>query len=141
MRRKRFPKQITSVAEVNIGLAASCVPVIFVLFKGSTEKTFLFLTRLWNTATRRSRVRAETRAASDIPLDPYQETDENNLPGIPRAEVTGLRSFLRNIGRTKAAEYHKGQSTVMLTDLSEVNDYHDHLRNGQKVVVRYDSTV
>lgn len=123
--------QFISVAEINIGIAASCMSVVFVLFKSSTEKTVLFVTKLWSSVTRRSQGGTKTPGgASSISPGPYQEICNKDLPKIPAAEVTGLRSFLRNIGRTNPVRGHRGQSTVMLTDMSEVNDYHDHLRNG-----------
>ncbi|KAK7712509.1 hypothetical protein SLS64_004893 [Diaporthe eres] len=119
-----------NVAEINIGIAASCISVVFVLFKSSKEKTVLFVTKLWSSVTRRSQGGTKTSGGtSSISPGPYQEICNKDLPEIPAAEVTGLRSFLRNIGRTKLFSSHRGHSTVMLTDVS-VNDYHDHLRNG-----------
>ena len=84
------------------------MPVVFVLFKSSTEKISLFVTRLWSSATRRSRPKSEARGASDAPLDPYQETDNINLPGIASTDLTVLRSFLRNIGRTNPLINYRG---------------------------------
>ncbi|KAL2278486.1 hypothetical protein FJTKL_14408 [Diaporthe vaccinii] len=126
-----MPMFAMNVAEINIGIAASCMSVVFVLFKSSTEKTVLFVTKLWSSVTRRSQGGTKTPGgASSISPGPYQEICNKDLPKIPEAEVTGLRSFLRNIGRTNPVRGHRGQSTVMLTDMSEVNDYDDHLRNG-----------
>lgn len=107
------------------------MPVIFVLFRSSTEKTFLLIAKLWSGAKYRGRSKTKsTSGASGILPGPYQELDNNNLPEVPAAEVTGLRSFLRKIGRTNPVANHEGHSAVMLTDVSEVSDYHDHLRNG-----------
>lgn len=107
------------------------MPVIFVLFKSSTEKTFTLIAKLWSSATRRSRGRTKsTSGANGNPPGPYQEIGKTDLPKVPAAEVTGLRSFLLNIGRTSLVASHRGHSAVMLTDVSEVSDYHDHLRNG-----------
>lgn len=104
--------------------------VVFVLFKSKMEKTVLLVTKLWFSVTRRSQGGTKTTGGESISPGQYQEIRNKDLPDIPAAEVTGLRSFLRNIGRTNPVASLKGHSTVMLTDVSEVNDYHDHLRNG-----------
>lgn len=113
------------------------MPIVYVLFRNSTERTFSFVNRLWSSAARRGRTKTPSgHGASGIQLDPYQEIREDgshSLPRVPGAEVTGLRSFMRSFGRTRhSAAGHGGQSTVMLTGVSEVNDYHDHLRKGQR---------
>lgn len=129
---EKYPtNQLISVAEINIGIAASCMPVIFVLFKSSTEKTLTLIAKLWSSATRRSRGRTKSTSSANGNLPgPYQEIENEDLPKVPAAEVTGLRSFLHNIGRTSLVASHRGHTAVMLTDVSEVSDYHDHLRNG-----------
>lgn len=114
------------------------MPIVYVLFRNSTERTFSFVNRLWSSAARRGRTKTPSgQGASGIQLDPYQEIRDDgggSLPRVPGAEVTGLRSFMRNIGRSTrpAAAGQGGHSTVMLTGVSEVNDYHDHLRKGQR---------
>lgn len=107
------------------------MPVVFVLFRNSTEKTFTLIAKLWSTATHRGRGRTKgTSGANGNPPGKYQEIRKKDKPKVPAAEVTGLRSFLLNIGHTSLAASHKGDSAMMLTDLSDVSDYHDHLRNG-----------
>ncbi|KAG6353475.1 hypothetical protein INS49_005656 [Diaporthe citri] len=126
-----MPMFAMNVAEINIGIAASCMPVVFVLFRSSMEKTILFVTKLWFSVASRSQGGTKTPAGeSSKSHGPYQEICNKDLPEIPAAEVTGMRSFLLNIGRTNPVASHKTHSSVMLTEVSEVNDYHDHLRNG-----------
>lgn len=125
-RTGHLANQPISVAEINIGIAASCMPVIFVLFKNSTGNKFFLAIRLWiSTKCCGSRGRMETPSGASSGGS-IEETDATNLLGIPRRGSPGLR----NIGRTNPVASHENHFTLMLTDVSEVDDHHDHLRNG-----------
>lgn len=124
------------------------MPIIFVLFKGIMEKSASWVSKLWSS---RSSRRAGPKSfdpstgtgATSSSANPYKEVgyrhdDDNNngrggfLPQVPRGAMTGLRSFVRNVGRSRPVPgttvHATQQDDIMLTMMSADYDYHGHIR-------------
>lgn len=131
------------------------MPVIFVLFKGLLEKSVSWVSKLWSSRSRSSR-RGVLDAKSLDPStgatgsssrggNPYREVRGDDrkglLPQVPRGALTGLRSFVRNVGRSRPLPATQTNVTdrvgdgddVMLTMMSAEYDYHGHIRNDSGV--------
>lgn len=132
----RFSDQLDSIAEINSGVVCSCMPVIFVLFKGTLDKLVGWLSGLLHLITGHSRDSSNMgpNGGNDIHITLYKCVDGGGqeLPQVPKGTVTGLRSFVRNFGRTdvEKTEGHLSTDGNMLTVVSEVYDYHQHFRDG-----------
>ncbi|KAJ2996329.1 hypothetical protein NUW58_g1001 [Xylaria curta] len=121
---------LQSVGEINVGIMSSCMPVIFVLFKGFTAWSASWVTRIWSLNSRTRRQKHSTESG-DVQMPHYNPIDENNLPVPPKGALTGLKSFMRNFNRTNLA---KTQTTNMsLTQVSVDYDYHAQLKQGASV--------
>ncbi|ROV92952.1 hypothetical protein VSDG_06388 [Cytospora chrysosperma] len=124
------------IAEINSGVVCSCMPVIFVLFKGTLDKLVGWLSGLLHLITGHSRDSSNMgpNGGNDIHITLYKCVDGGGqeLPQVPKGTVTGLRSFVRNFGRTdvEKTEGHLSTDGNMLTVVSEVYDYHQHFRDG-----------
>lgn len=125
------------------------MPVIFVLFKGLMEKSASWVSKLWSSRFGHSRhgrggdpkssqFDPSTGATSQSGSPPYKrEGGGGLLPQVPRGALTGLRSFVRNVGRSRplpATTMRTGTNNnhdddVMLTMVSAEYDYHGHIRN------------
>lgn len=69
-----------SVAELNFDIMCGCMPVVFVMFKGVTQNTLK-----WE-----SKLRSWTaRSKSDIEMQPYTEVENGSLPQVPRGTLGG----------------------------------------------------
>lgn len=146
------------------------MPVVFVLFKGVMEKSASWVSRMWSSRTRSSRARGAagggggpggtgksfdpstgaTSSSRGGGHNPYQEVggsgghkSKSYLPQVPRGAMTGLRSFVRNVGRSRPLpattatrtqqDDYAPQTDVMLTMMSADYDYHGHIRNDSGV--------
>lgn len=125
------------------------MPVIFVLFKGLMEKSASWVSKLWSSRFSSRRGGGGDPKSSFDPStgatsrsgNPYKEVgnrrdDGGLLPQVPRGALTGLRSFVRNVGRsrplpatTRNATTNTQGDDVMLTMMSAEYDYHGHIRN------------
>ncbi|KAI1771118.1 hypothetical protein F4818DRAFT_445449 [Hypoxylon cercidicola] len=105
---KAKPDDPNCVAELNVGLMCSCIPVIFVLFKWPAEK----LKATWNSV--RSYVSSHTKSSRPITSEDNLVTVEDpGLPGVPKGKL-GLGS--------SSSTYYELQSTDY--------DYHAFVRGG-----------
>jgi len=108
-----------SVAELNAGIICSCMPVVFVVFKGFSKRIFHI------PAVRYFRPRTKQSTGEDAGL--AKPSVENDEVEIPRPVMTGLRSFIRRAHRTNPT---KGDTTHIesYTELESLRDgYHTHL--------------
>lgn len=112
------------------------MPVVFVLFRGMFEKSLTWATK-WYGSTRARKSEPEEHILQTEDFDPYLELhDGQDLSVVPKATLTGPKTFVRNIGRTKPAQARTGISVsdeVMLTYATVDDHYHDQLRQGATV--------
>ncbi|CAH0033774.1 unnamed protein product [Clonostachys rhizophaga] len=113
----------TSVAEINIGIICSCMPVIIILFKGFNSWSTQFLSRIRSSIST-SRKFSDRSKDSDIEMLRYEGLEENGLPEVPRGTMTGMRTFMSNFNRTRPAKMQTEILTVASADLN----YHAQLR-------------
>lgn len=119
-----------SVAELNIGIMCACMPVVFVMFKGVTQNTLK-----WE-----SKLRSWTaRSKSDIEMQPYTEVENSSLPQVPRGTLGGLRSFIQSVHRSRPTDTQlmltQPSQGEVLTYVSADYDYHTRLgQPGAKIV-------
>jgi hypothetical protein len=114
-----------SVGEINIGIMSSCMPVIFVVFRGFTIWSASWATKIWSLISR-GRTQDGLSQASDIQLVRYNEMSGSHLPEVPKGSLTGLKSFMRNFHRTNPVKTQT--TTVPLTYASMDYDYHAQLK-------------
>lgn len=127
------------MAEINIGIVCSCMPIIFVLFKSMLEKSVSWASKIWSSRSTSRRLGPKsmdlsTTGASSSQMNPYKEVGnkQETLPQVPQGTLTGLRSFMRNAGRSRPM---KTQTTVtvndvVLTPMSGEYDYYGQQRGG-----------
>ncbi|KUI59688.1 hypothetical protein VP1G_06908 [Cytospora mali] len=124
------------VAELNVGLICSCMPVVFVLFRGFAAKTgsmWASVRRWMGTRTR------QTRSSSNgsFPLDGKYVPPEE-LPQVPKRALTGLLSFIRG----SISHSQSGKSKVQTQQESHVElrpvdyNYHAYLNANYPGVAR-----
>lgn len=118
-----------SVAELNFDIMCGCMPVVFVMFKGVTQNTLKWASKLrsWT-----------ARSKSDIEMQPYTEVENGSLPQVPRGTLGGLRSFIQRVHRSRATDTQlmltQPSQGEVLTYVSADYDYHTHLgRPGGKI--------
>lgn len=126
-----------SIAEINIGVLCSCIPVAFVLFKGMTERSITWANHFWNNLTHGYRKAPDSKDAKRFQAkDSFsnQAQDIENLPRVPNATMTGALSFFDRLGRSKAEKTQAAMYThnLNLTLMSVDHDYHKQLRAGQR---------
>uniref|UniRef100_A0A0B7KC78 Rhodopsin domain-containing protein n=1 Tax=Bionectria ochroleuca TaxID=29856 RepID=A0A0B7KC78_BIOOC len=120
---KAMPIYGTSVAEINMGIICSCMPVIIILFKGFNSWSTQFLSRIRSSISN-SRKFSDRSKDSDIEMLRYEGIEENGLPEVPRGTMTGMRTFMSNFNRTRPAKMQTELLTVASADLN----YHAQLR-------------
>lgn len=108
-----------------MGIMSSCMPVIFVLFKGFTAWCGLWASKFWSLAGLSKRTNDPTKLAGVQPLCD-EISDKKALPESPRGTLTGLRSLMRNFNRTIPAKTHTGNTGVSYN--SADYDYHTQLK-------------
>lgn len=107
----------------------------FVLFKGMVEKSSTWASHFWYNFTGGYRKATDPGSASKgqmkQPVYPQSNYDPK-LPQVPKATVTGLRSFIDKFGHSKAEKAHTNSYTddMNLTVISMDYDYHAQLRAG-----------
>jgi len=119
-----IPAYAVGIVELSIGIICSCMPVIFVLLKGMLKKEyFSYLIRYFRTFTRRH---------SGGSTEKQEKPQQVELPVIPKATVTGLRSFIRKFHLSSHAQTGTVSSYDDLTSMNSTNDdYHTHLKAGK----------
>ncbi|KAL1851091.1 hypothetical protein Daus18300_012638 [Diaporthe australafricana] len=124
------------IAEINMGILCSCIPVAFVLFKGMAERSSTWASRFWCSFTGGYRKTTDPSRPSKGQMDHqhlnYQANHDPELPRVPKATMTGLRSFFDKFGRSRAEKTQATADTdeLDLTVMSVDCDYHTHLRAG-----------
>ncbi|KAG6365791.1 hypothetical protein INS49_007402 [Diaporthe citri] len=115
-------------AELNVGIICSCMPIVFVLFRGSA--TF----SPWSSLVRYLRTRGRHSAGtnSNQPKDPFSglSDEDPTLPQFQRRRLTGLHTFIHKSHRSPPP-----QGITVMTELStyrtlaSVEDtYHEQLK-------------
>jgi hypothetical protein len=104
------------VAELNAGIMCSCMPIVFVLFKNTTKKSY-------HTTPVRYFQTPRSKANSEGQKQQHGGIPENQLPAIPKPVVTGLGPFIRK-DRSQA----QGTELSSYTELTSMNDDFVHSR-------------
>lgn len=118
-----------------MGILCSCIPVAFVLFKGMVEKSSTWASHFWYNFTggyHRTTDPSGPRKGQMNQLQHHQANYDAKLPQVPKATMTGLRSFFDRFGQSKAEKTHATVYTddLNLTVMSVDYDYHQQLRAG-----------
>lgn len=118
-----------------MGIVCSCIPVSFTLFKNAKENSSSWASRIWYhfPGGYRKATGPSDAGNEQMPSPPYRQTrDDGTLPKVPRATITGLRSFLGRVGHTKAqrSQTSEYEEELNLTIVSADYDYHQQLRAG-----------
>lgn len=98
------------------------MPITFVLFKIIAVETISWASKLrsWT-----------TRSKTEIELPSYHNVKNTSLPMVPRGTMTGVKSFMQRIYRSKPGDSHLTSSQPadgeLLTYVSAEYDYHNHL--------------
>lgn len=119
-----------------MGILCSCIPVAFVLFKGMVEKSSTWSSYVWYKFTGGGSSRPTdsggvSRGPNKQPLHAQPNYDQE-LPQVPKATMTGMRSFFDKFGHS-TAEKTQGNANIdgMDMTLKSVDyDYHKQLRAG-----------
>lgn len=104
----------------------------FVLFKGMVEKSSTWSSNLWYKFTGGNSKPTDPSVASEDPTKQPPHAQPNydpNLPQVPKATMTGLRSYFGKFGHSKA-EKTNARTDMDMTLMSVDYDYHEHLRAG-----------
>ncbi|KAI1089122.1 hypothetical protein F5B19DRAFT_468842 [Rostrohypoxylon terebratum] len=118
--------------ELIAGVTCSCLPVAFVTFKSGTIASWTVLSRYAGTLRHRPSGSFTARGEQKLIVSDNAVNAHADLPKIPRATITGLRSLLRGT--------RQGQPTELseLTTYNELQsidvDYHSHLKSDQSSV-------
>ncbi|KAH8898416.1 hypothetical protein GQ53DRAFT_817688 [Thozetella sp. PMI_491] len=131
-----------SIGELNLGIACSCVPIIFVHFKGFASWSGAWITKIrYQTHGTKGNKQADPGDVREINIIADNNFHgQDNLPSIPDGRMKGLKSLLRNFNRTKPATTQTAM-TELLTVESGGYSYHEHLRQGVNVKIIPDITV
>lgn len=98
------------------------MPITFVLFRVVAVETISWAAKLrsWTTGSK-----------TEIELPPYHNAKHTSLPMVPKGTMTGVKSFMRRVYRSKPGDSHLTSSQPtdgdMLTYVSADYDYHNHL--------------
>ncbi|KAI0503201.1 hypothetical protein F5B22DRAFT_652278 [Xylaria bambusicola] len=115
----------TNVGEINVGIMSSCMPVIFVLFRGLTAWCASQVSKLWSLAGLSKRTNGPIEPVDTQPLHDDM-SDKKKLPEWPKGTLTGLRSLMRNFNRTNPAKTQTANSCVTYDSVDY--DYHMQLK-------------
>ncbi|KAI2780489.1 hypothetical protein F4815DRAFT_470442 [Daldinia loculata] len=116
--------------ELMAGIICSCLPVAFVTFKRVTITSWISLTRYVKTL--RSRRGGVTTDSSEPKLVNDSVVSTNKLPKIPRATITGLRTFIWGSPRGQPRELSELSTYNEINSIDE--EYHLQLRSVQHPV-------
>lgn len=106
----------SSICEVNIAIICSCMPAFTAPLKIITTR----MLSSWNLVRKQSASILSPKEGADGP---------QGLPGVPRANISGLRTFIRRFNRSSS------QQTTLMVDESNFSklesvdeEYHRQLR-------------
>ncbi|KAH8893929.1 hypothetical protein GQ53DRAFT_821803 [Thozetella sp. PMI_491] len=119
------------IAEINIGIICSCMPIIFGTLKGFATTTGSWITKLRYSRTSKGTGDSEPSQGSEANISKEKVIEDDRLPPVPHGEIRGLKSFMRNFNRTKPAITQTQMSeapTLRSVDYS----YHEHLKQGAR---------
>lgn len=107
----------------------------FVLLKGMVEKSSTWSSYFWYKFTRRSSSSSKPTDPGGVsrgPIKQPQPSYDPELPQVPKATMTGMRSFFDKFGHSKAKKTHATAHTdgLDMTLRSVDYDYHKQLRAG-----------
>lgn len=105
-----------SICEINIAIICSCMPAFAAPIKGITSRVLAS----WNTMKKRSETTLPAKESGG---------ELHNLPELPRANISGLRTFISRFNRSES------KKTTVMVDVSNFSrlesveeDYHRQLR-------------
>ncbi|PHH81833.1 hypothetical protein CDD82_7767 [Ophiocordyceps australis] len=115
---------LLAVVELNIGIICACLPVGFLSFKRAAMSGWDFIRSL--SSSSRSPEPSEHSSEAKVPREALGRP-RAELPRIPRAIMTGLRSF---IGAGSVTDSKASKASTQVTVNSIPHDYHQFIRNG-----------
>ncbi|KAI1380696.1 hypothetical protein F4677DRAFT_195075 [Hypoxylon crocopeplum] len=111
-----------TAAELNVGIACSCMPVISVVFHSLTKTlSWSSLIRLITTHRRHTH-----NDFPPYPSDPSTHIPEERLPQSPQGTRIALRSFVRRVQRSQPGRVGDILTYSELISIDE--DYHSYLK-------------
>ncbi|CAG9945148.1 unnamed protein product [Clonostachys rosea f. rosea IK726] len=120
-----MPIYATCIAEINIGIACSCIPIVFVHFKSLGSLSGSWFSKIRYMSGRKGSSGRGGSTDKQI-LDSHEiEMGPAGLPQVPKGTMTGVRSFMRNFNRTN--KVHMTQTGLLSVDSLEYT-YHDQLQ-------------
>ncbi|KAI1333325.1 hypothetical protein F5Y16DRAFT_10026 [Xylariaceae sp. FL0255] len=118
---------ITKVAEINIGIICSCIPVVSAIVIGP-------LGRLHSRVMEWLRPAVRTPQSNKGYVDASEGSPSTSPLTIPRGTITGLRSMIRNFsGSLKEDSTDSDSYPTLNYSTSADDDYHHHLRTSSQV--------
>lgn len=109
-----------------MGIICSCLPVDFVLFKSAATTSWASIRHVLHSYTlRRSNSRTDDK--TDLKA-PNSAEGPKPLPKVPRATITGLRTFIRG-GPGASSDQTELSAYDSLHSVDE--EYHGHLRQAR----------
>ncbi|KAI1750668.1 hypothetical protein F4782DRAFT_532153 [Xylaria castorea] len=128
-----MPIYAINIAEVNVGIVNSCMPVVFVLFKRFTSWSATFLSKIKDITSRRNEPNSRSDA-SDLRILQYHGIGENELPHPSSGGLTRLRSFIHNINRTKLSAANSSSAASELQTFQSMDyNYHAQLQHSAQL--------
>lgn len=112
--------------ELQVGVICNCMPISFIIFKRASSTSWTTIRRYWNLRYRR-KDGSTTAIGSDEPKLPQsQDGVRMQLPKVPRATLTGLRTLL---GGTRGKDATQSAELRTYSELNSINDdYHAQLK-------------
>ncbi|ETS83163.1 hypothetical protein PFICI_05039 [Pestalotiopsis fici W106-1] len=120
----QIPVQALCAAELCIGIACACMPVIFVLFRGIPDKTARWYQEM------RSWTYREVRSGSNTQAD--TEKGMVRPPHFPTGTLGGLKSSIRRVYVPKRSNRIPPSQGEVVTLATADYDYHAFLGQSSK---------
>ncbi|KAK7948806.1 uncharacterized protein PG986_009692 [Apiospora aurea] len=118
------------IAEINVGIMCSCMPIVFVHFKGLASSCSSCINKLRYLAPNSKR--HASGEAYDDPKGSYGGLSEHELPPpVQEKGLGGLKSLMRNFNRTERLATQVTYSEVLTVQSAEY-DYHGQFRQGMR---------
>ncbi|KAK8039616.1 hypothetical protein PG993_008027 [Apiospora rasikravindrae] len=119
------------IAEINVGIMCSCMPIVFVHFKGLVSWFSSWFTKLRHLTQKNSKRPASGESDDDL-KGSYRGFCEHELPPpVQEKGLRGLKSMMRNFNRTERAASRIAYSEVLTVQSTEY-DYHGQFRQGMR---------
>lgn len=118
------------IAEITVGISCSCIPVAFILFKNMAEKSSTWASHFWYKITEGYLKASDHRGTEEGHINqPLSSLKIDRLPQVPKASMTGLRSFFDKFDRSNTrTRTGSNMEDLDLTIMSGEYEYHQHLR-------------